>query len=327
MTDPDETHHRSGLPPLLYPVLAFAFGGALVWALSRILLAVSYQTFHIFGTTVKGKALTAVIGLLVAINVLVGSALVAYGQRVRRRPASFPVIVVAGLLVILGGVAALGIKRPLAEAKPQVLALDAQNTKFVQTTLMARAGAPVEVDFDNKDAGTPHNFVLFPGRTAGGNPLFRGQLVTGPTTIKYTFKAPPPGSYFFHCEVHPTQMTGMFVVSAGGGGTEAGGGPGGGSGGGPGATTITAKGLAFDPTSLTAPGTSMTIHFVNQDNAIPHNVVVFNGPDATAPVITTGPTITGPGSQDFSVTFPKAGTYFFHCQYHPEQMKGTITVP
>jgi plastocyanin len=42
--------------------------------------------------------------------------------------------------------------------------------------------------------------------------LFRGDLVTGPATKDYTFPAPPPGSYFFHCDVHPTQMHGTLVV-------------------------------------------------------------------------------------------------------------------
>jgi plastocyanin len=38
--------------------------------------------------------------------------------------------------------------------------------------------------------------------------------VTGPTTTTYTFTAPStPGSYFFRCDVHPTQMTGTFVVT------------------------------------------------------------------------------------------------------------------
>jgi plastocyanin len=43
-------------------------------------------------------------------------------------------------------------------------------------------------------------------------------------------------------------------------------------------------------------------------------------------VLVTGPTVTGPGSANFTVSGLKPGTYFFHCQYHPTQMKGTIVV-
>lgn len=37
--------------------------------------------------------------------------------------------------------------------------------------------------------------------------------MTGPATTTYTFTAPStPGTYFFRCDVHPTVMTGQFIV-------------------------------------------------------------------------------------------------------------------
>src|SRR5205823_9897940 len=81
---------HGGLPPILYPLLAIVFGGILVWSFSRILLSVS-------------KRDAAAIALLMALNILIGAALVAYGPRVRRRSAAFPLLVGAGIVVIAAG--------------------------------------------------------------------------------------------------------------------------------------------------------------------------------------------------------------------------------
>jgi plastocyanin len=90
---------------------------------------------------------------------------------------------------------------------------------------------------------------------------------------------------------------------------------------------LTAKDLAFSPTKLTATSPDVTIHFVNDDANIPHDVAVFDGPDATAPVLAKTDLITGPGTADLTFTLPGPGTYFFHCDVHPTQMTGTITLP
>lgn len=43
--------------------------------------------------------------------------------------------------------------------------------------------------------------------------IFKGAIMTGPATTTYTFTAPStPGTYFFRCDVHPTVMTGQFIV-------------------------------------------------------------------------------------------------------------------
>ncbi len=316
----DHEHGGPRLPPIAYPVVGLAFGALLVWAFSRILLAVSTLTLHFGGVSISGKKATAVIALLVALNILVGAALVAYGRRVRRRPASFPLLIGAGALMVAGGFAALAVNQPsTAQAKTQAVALVAQGIKFQPTTLSFTAGVEVILNFENKDAGTQHNFVLFPGKDATGTPLFSGPLITGPASVKYTFKAPGPGTYFFHCAVHPTQMTGTATVTPGA--TQAGGG-----GGGPG-LQVTAKGIAFSPTQLTAPSSgTITIHFNNQDAGTPHNIVVFDGTSATAPMLFKGPTVVGPASADYSFPAPPPGAYFFHCEFHPTQMTGTLTI-
>jgi len=90
--------------------------------------------------------------------------------------------------------------------------LMAQNMAFDKSTITVTAGASVTINFNNKDGGIPHNFALYMDSTAS-TPIFVGQTITGPATIVYTFAAPAtPGTYFFRCDVHPTQMTGQFIV-------------------------------------------------------------------------------------------------------------------
>jgi plastocyanin len=308
---------RHGVPPIAYPFFAVLFGGVLVWAFSQILLAISDRTISIGSLHIAGKWATAAIALLMALNVLVGAALVAYGGRVRSRPASYPLLLGAGVLVIAGGVTAITLGKPPSEVPGQTVNLAAQGIAFQEKTLAFTAGDRVTVVFDNKDAGIQHNFVLFNGRNASAPQLFRGDVITGPGVIRYTITAPPPGTYFFHCEIHPVQMTGTVTVTSA---------PAGGAGP-PGALQLTGKNRTYSPTTLSAKsGSQVTIHFTNSDPTIQHNFVLFNGRTATAPVLFTGPPVTGPGSIDYTFSAPPPGTYFFHCQFHPTTMQGTLTV-
>jgi plastocyanin len=86
----------------------------------------------------------------------------------------------------------------------------AQNISFDQSTLTVAAGAKVTMNFNNKD-NMPHNFALYTDSSAG-TAIFKGTVITNSSTT-YTFTAPStPGTYFFRCDIHPTQMTGKFVV-------------------------------------------------------------------------------------------------------------------
>lgn len=73
------------------------------------------------------------------------------------------------------------------------------------------AGSPFKVVFNNMDSGVPHNFSIYTDETAT-QALFTGDLVTGPDTTTYAVGALDAGTYFFRCDVHPTTMTGTFVV-------------------------------------------------------------------------------------------------------------------
>jgi plastocyanin len=89
--------------------------------------------------------------------------------------------------------------------------LAAKNIKFDKTTITVPAGANVTMNFDNQES-VPHNFALYENSSAE-NVIFKGEVITGPKTIVYTFDAPDePGTYFFRCDIHPRGMTGQFIV-------------------------------------------------------------------------------------------------------------------
>jgi plastocyanin len=91
--------------------------------------------------------------------------------------------------------------------------LTARNIAFDKTTLTVPAGATVALTFVNDDAGVPHNFALYTDSSAT-TAIFKGAIVTGQITTVYTFTAPStPGTYYFRCDVHPTQMNGQFIVT------------------------------------------------------------------------------------------------------------------
>jgi plastocyanin len=94
------------------------------------------------------------------------------------------------------------------------LRITAAGIAFHPDCLAAPADAAFTITFDNKDAGTPHNIHIFsadPTKDPNAQSLFMGALVTGPDTATYEVSALPEGTYFFHCDVHPTQMFGTFV--------------------------------------------------------------------------------------------------------------------
>ena len=90
----------------------------------------------------------------------------------------------------------------------------AQGLAFQQTCLVAPAGQPFTINFDNQDAGTQHNIAIFTDSSATKN-LFRGDVVTGVIKVPYDVPTLDPGSYYFHCDIHPTTMTGTLAVVKG----------------------------------------------------------------------------------------------------------------
>jgi len=91
------------------------------------------------------------------------------------------------------------------------LKISAKNVAFDSNCLAAPANTPFHIVFSNQDPGIPHNVSIY-AESSASKALFKGDLVTGIKTVTYKVKALAPGTYFFRCDVHPTQMTGTFVV-------------------------------------------------------------------------------------------------------------------
>lgn len=91
------------------------------------------------------------------------------------------------------------------------LQISAQNIKFDKSCLAAPANQAFTITFTNQDAGVPHDVAIYTNSSAT-TVLFKGAVVTGPTTTTYHVPALKAGTYYFRCDIHPTQMTGTFVV-------------------------------------------------------------------------------------------------------------------
>ncbi|MFL5737842.1 MAG: cupredoxin domain-containing protein [Actinomycetota bacterium] len=236
---------------------------------------------------------------------------------------------------------------------------------YVDTKLTAPAG-PAEIKFDNQDTSpsTDHNVDVYTDKdytsSIGSVTPFQGPAVK---TFRLSTPLKDGTTYYFRCEVHPTTMEGTIEVGgapagggqpapAGGGGQPSAQPPGGGghpsaggqpsgapssasaqppAGGAPsGPVDVTAQNLAFDKTTIALPaGGQDSIHFTNNDAGVPHNIVIFSADPSTDPnakTLFTGEPVTGPGSTDYTFKAPPPGQYFFHCEFHPDTMKGTVTV-
>ena len=93
----------------------------------------------------------------------------------------------------------------------------AQGTSFLDQCLVAPAGKDFSIVFDDKDDAATigqHNIAIA-SDAAGTKLIFVGDLVSGPAKVTYdvTGKSGPlaPGTYYFHCQVHPP-MTGVLAV-------------------------------------------------------------------------------------------------------------------
>ena len=98
----------------------------------------------------------------------------------------------------------------------------ATDNRFDKAELSAAPDTEVTFTLENRGAA-PHNLTFLDRE--GGTVLAEGaegEIIFGGATADTTFTTPAVGTYWFLCEVHPTEMNGPFnVVEGGTGGAEA----------------------------------------------------------------------------------------------------------
>ena len=197
---------RIDLSPLGLPVLGLFAIFALMFFLSRVLLAVPEQA-------------STAIALAVAVVILGGAALVTLRPSVSSRSLA-AILAISGVLLTAGGLvaAAVGqreVHRPAGVSGGPV-SVEAENNEFKEKEIELQAELPAEITFHNKDEDVPHNVAIYsdPEYTRD---VFIGDILPGPVTVDYRFDAPPAGEYFFRCDVHPNMAGKVKVVGAEGG--------------------------------------------------------------------------------------------------------------
>jgi plastocyanin len=200
--DQERTELRDrAILPVLIPVLAIVLVEVLVFSYSRVLLA-------------AGELPAVGLALAAAVAILLGAAAMSAADRVKTATI-VGVLVVVGLAVVAAGAVAAK-KGPFWGNEPQQSALpgvdvSAKNLAFSTKTITLPPVNAV-IKFNNVD-NQPHNIAIFKSKTDLNTPLFRGTIASPGTTQLYKVDSLTAGaSYYFHCDVHPTQMFGTVSV-------------------------------------------------------------------------------------------------------------------
>ena len=93
-------------------------------------------------------------------------------------------------------------------AASESVTVTASGIQFTTPAVTAPADQPFVIDFENQDAGTPHNIEI---KDSSGGVAFKGDIFPGVATKQYQVPALAAGSYPFVCTVHPN-MTGTLTA-------------------------------------------------------------------------------------------------------------------
>jgi plastocyanin len=99
----------------------------------------------------------------------------------------------------------------------QTVEVAAVNIAFDTDEITIQSDGEVRVRFTNRDPATPHNIAFYTDDSAS-EPVSEGSVgITFDGTAEgvpddTVFAIPDAGEYFFRCDVHPTIMTGTFIV-------------------------------------------------------------------------------------------------------------------
>jgi plastocyanin len=88
-------------------------------------------------------------------------------------------------------------------------------TGFDPTCLAVTADTAFTVTLDNTDPSVIHNWELFTDSSAAtrvGGANGPSDVVAPTTSATYNLDALDPGTYYFHCDIHPTTMQGVLEV-------------------------------------------------------------------------------------------------------------------
>ncbi|MGH9189604.1 MAG: cupredoxin domain-containing protein [Acidimicrobiales bacterium] len=202
----ERTGREANLLPLGLPVVGLLSIASVMFFMSRILLAVSE-----IGSTF--------VALGVAVLVMVVATVSALRPSLSSR--SLTAVLVAGSLLMVGGglVAAAAGERKIEHhgageeghgGGGEAHEISAKDIAFDKTELSLAAGGTARIAFHNEDKDVPHNIGIYTAVDLAEE-IFKGEVVTGPETITYEFPAPEPGTYYFHCDIHPN-MKGEVIV-------------------------------------------------------------------------------------------------------------------
>ena len=89
---------------------------------------------------------------------------------------------------------------------------------------------------------------------------------------------------------------------------------------------IVAAALGFDKGTLeVTAGQPFTITLDNQDD-VSHTLVIYTE-EGGEEIVGVEPSTVSPGSKEtLTTTITEPGEYYFQCDFHPQQMNGTLTV-
>jgi len=214
-----------------------------------------------------------------------------------------------------------------APANPTALTVIATDDKFDKSTLTAPANTKITVTLQNNGAAK-HNIAFLDKKD--GNPLSPESgspdtAVNGGASGTISFTTPGPGTYYFECEFHPTQMFGTFTVTA----APAGGGAAPGGAAAPGTLEVSLTDDKIDKSTLSAQaGKPVTVKVTNNGQS-KHNLDFLTAKGGTSLAKGAGDdsTFLNAGeSETLTFTVDKPGTYYYQCDLHPDQMFGTFTV-
>jgi plastocyanin len=109
-------------------------------------------------------------------------------------------MVVAFVLVACSGTPAAP-SGPPKSVDPNALQISSKDLKFSTDKLVAPAGKPFQIVYDNQEAA-PHNVAIYTDQSASTK-IFAEDPFGGPREVVYDVPAVAAGSYFFRCDVHP----------------------------------------------------------------------------------------------------------------------------